>query len=206
MKRVFLIVCVGMMSLVASAQLTWNVKAGLGTAWCTTDEYGISNKTHVVGKLGVGLEKPFTQNFSVMPSLELALKGTKWKIVDSYETFEQQVNLTYLQIPILGAYRFNLSDSWNIVAKAGPYFAYALSGKVKEDSDEFDLFDKTDMEGDTANRFDAGIILGADFEYHRFVAGVEFEYGLTNIVDYGVDSGTVNIKNVAGYITVGYKF
>ena len=62
------------------------------------------------------------------------------------------------------------------------------------------------MEGDTANRFDAGIILGADFEYHRFVAGVEFEYGLTNIVDYGVDSGTVNIKNVAGYITVGYKF
>ena len=202
MKRVFLIVCVGMMSLVASAQLTWNVKAGLGTAWCPTDEDGISKKTHVVGKLGVGLEKPFTQNFSVMPSLELALKGTKWKLVDLDETFEQQVNLTYLQIPILGAYRFNLNDSWNIVAKAGPYFAYALSGNVKEDSDEYDIFDKTEMEGDTANRFDAGIILGADFEYHRFVAGVELEYGLTNIVDWG----QVDVKNVAGYITVGYKF
>lgn len=205
MKRVFLIVCVGMMSLVASAQVTWNVKAGLGTAWCTIDDNDISDETHVVGKLGVGLEKPFTQNFSVMPSLELALKGTKWKF-DGYETFEDQVNLTYLQIPILGAYRFNLNDSWNIVAKAGPYFAYALSGKekVKDDSHEYDydLFDKTDMEGNTANRFDAGIILGADFEYHRFVAGVEFEYGLTNIVD----NEDLNIKNVAGYITVGYKF
>lgn len=195
MKRVFLIVCVGMMSLVASAQVTWNVKAGLGTAWCTNDENGISKKTHVVGKLGVGLEKPFTQNFSVMPSLELALKGTKWKIDDYVETITEKVNLTYLQIPVLGAYRFNLNDSWNIVAKAGPYFAYALSGKVKEGSDELDLFDDAD-----ANRFDAGIILGADFEYHRFVAGIEFEYGFTKIVDWN------DIKNVAGYITVGYKF
>lgn len=202
MKKVFLIVCVSLMSLVASAQVTWNVKAGLGTAWCTVDEEGISKETHIVGKLGVGLEKPITQNFSVMPSLEIALKGTKWKVDDYVETFTQKVNLTYLQIPILGAYRFNLNDSWNIVAKAGPYFAYALSGKIKEDSDEYDIFDEADMEGDTANRFDAGIILGADFEYHRFVAGIEFEYGLTNIVE----REDFSTKNVAGYITVGYKF
>ncbi len=128
------------------------------------------------------------------------------------EKFDEQLDIFYLQIPVLAAYRLNLSDNWNMTLKAGPYFAVGLVGNLTTDyefmghkeHDKTNIFEsQTDgyytYEG--ANRFDVGLDLGVDFEYHRFVFGVEYELGFVSIT-----KGDGALRNGAFYATVGWKF
>lgn len=167
----------------ASAQITWNVKAGAGVAW-------IGNLDKKFGwKAGVGIEKPFSTNWLIMPTLELKQKGCTYEGLDA--------TLLYAQLPIMAAYRTRLSKSVNMTFKAGPYLAYGFSGNVSADGyDDYDFFD---VEGE---RFDYGLMLGVDFEYHRMVFGMEWEQGLANVFA----SDEVSAENAAAYITIGYKF
>lgn len=187
MKKLFSLLCMGMFAVVASAQITWNVKGGLGVASCYGDAEGLSS--HFVGKIGAGIEKPFAPNWSVMPSLEIAWKGAEY---DGNDGYKETLDLFYIQVPIVAAYRMNLNDSWNMTFKAGPYFAYGFSGKISNNQgDSEDIFD-------TVKRFDAGLDFGVDLECHRLVFGAEYELGLTKL--------TSGVKNAAAYVTVGYKF
>lgn len=207
MKKLFTIMLVLIVSLTASAQITWNVKLGGGFAMCTGD---VENTKNIfVSKVGVGLEMPLSHSLSLMPSLEFAIKGTKTSFegyaYDEYYNLEETFTPMYIQLPVVCAYRLNLNTDWNIVFKAGPYFAYGIKGDYKlkeknsgESSDNFDLF----SDGD-AKRFDIGIDAGIDFEYHRFVIGLEYEKGFSSFAASGSDS---DIYNQAAYLTVGYKF
>lgn len=194
------------MALSASAQVTWNAKLGGGIAMCAAGNDEGDMKGVFVGKIGFGLEKPITPDFSIMPSLELALKGTEWSYSAKGYSHTETYSPIYVQIPVLGAYRLNINDDWNLTIKAGPYFAYGIGGKIK--LNEIDhgeqYFDDADMFSDLdAKRFDAGIDAGIDFEYHRFVIGVEYERGF---ISFAPSDADVNIFNQAVYATVGYKF
>ena len=201
MKRLLTVVCVAMLTIAASAQITWNVKAGAGVAtlWGSGSE---GAKPHVVAKIGVGIEKPFSSNFSLMPSLEVALKGVKSNFDTYYNGYkynlDETIDLLYIQIPILAAYRFNLSDGWNMTLKAGPYAAYEVydHAKVSSGSESVSSSNKLDVK-----KFDAGVDVGFDIEYHRFVFGVEAEMGFLSLLGNSTD-----IKNLAFYATIGYKF
>lgn len=210
MKRIF---C-------ASAQVTFNAKLGGGMSWAPMSEKGsdegFDNKGLFVGKIGFGAEIPVSQNFSVMPSLELAMKGGKYEAKDDEESISSKLNVTYLQIPVMAAYRLSLNDRLNMTLKAGPYFAYGLSGNMKTtvdinnvtETEKADIFSDKEMGGKAADRFDVGGILGVDFEYHRFVVGAELECGFTDMYKASdpSDNYSVKIKNLAAYVTVGYKF
>lgn len=212
MRKFITLVCVVFCTMTAQAQITWNVKGGIGAANCYGDAEGLSN--HLVGKIGVGIEKPFSKNWSVMPSLEIAWKGAEYS-AEEEDGYKETLDIFYLQVPIVAAYRINLNDSWNITLKAGPYFAYGLSGKMKGTDDKGMSFDenifKDIVYGDpyygsywtqkAGKRFDAGLDFGVDFEYHRFVFGAEYELGLLKFAPDDKD-----VKNAAAYFTVGYKF
>ena len=201
MKKILSLVAMLMLTMAASAQITWNVKGGIGFSACYGSTEGL--KPHMVGKVGVGIEYPLSANFSLMPSVEVAIKGCEfdkdeyyWGDVEGKTYRGGSMEFTYLQIPVLGAYRFNLNDSWNITVKAGPYFAYGVDGKFKVEDQELDIYKDTN-----AKRFDVGADIGVDFEYHRFVFGAEYEIGFADM-----SSGDNTIKNMAFYLTVGYKF
>ena len=210
MKKLFILAFAMTMAMTASAQITLNIKLGGGLAFCAGMNDEGDTKAKFVGKVGVGIEAPLTANFSLMPSLEFAMKGTKWSTNESYNGYSVSLDETYsplyVQVPVLGAYRLNLNDDWNMTLKAGPYFAYGISGKVKAEastsgisaSDDADLFSDLD-----AKRFDAGVDVGVDFEYHRFVVGLEFERGF---ISFAPDEADINVYNQAFYATVGYKF
>ena len=186
------------------AQVTWNLKGGAGFASCIGDAG--SSKLKFVAKFGGGIEMPLTQNLSFMPSLEVAWKGGKYDIYDG----DAVLNLTYIQIPAVFAYRLNLSDRLNMTIKAGPYAAYALSGRIKQDYSYAGLnYNFNDnlykVNGQSivkkAKRMDVGIDIGLDFEFHRFVLGLEYEIGFISMAP-----NSSNLKNQAAYMTVGYKF
>lgn len=187
MKRFFCLVCLSMLTIAASAQITWNAKAGIGSATCYGDADGL--KAHFVGKAGVGIEKPLSANWSLMPSLEFAIKGVEEEYESYYSGSKKfSYNFYYLQIPIMAAYRINLSEQWNTTLKVGPYFAYQIANDVEEDNG--------------IKKFDAGLDVGVDFEHGRFVCGGEIEWGLTPLVKANGQS----VKNLAFYATVGWKF
>ena len=142
MKKLLTLAALIFVTVAASAQITWSVKGGVGLASYSCDDVDMDNK--IVARLGVGIEYPLTANWSLMPSLELALKGATFSesyeysdLYNSYtESWEEDFSVYYLQIPILAAYRLNLNDNWNMTIKAGPYFAYGLfgNGEYKENS------------------------------------------------------------------------
>lgn len=179
MRKIFCLLVFVTLAASASAQITWNAKGGLGLANCHGDA---DTKSVFVAKAGVGIEKPLSADWSLMPSLELAWKGAQEK------NWDNRIDLLYLQIPVVAAYRLNLSDSWNMTLKAGPYFAYNVYAK------------DSDGQGDLENKYDAGLDVGIDFEYHKFVFGLEYEYGLVSMFK------DVSIKTSAFYATVGWKF
>lgn len=192
MKKLFALICMGLFIATASAQITWNAKGGLGLAKCTGD---LETKGKFVAKAGVGIEKAFSPNWSLMPSLEIAWKGFEYE--EEYGDYSETGDMFYIQLPVLAAYRMNLNDSWNLVLKAGPYIACGLFGDFSAsgggESETIDIFD-------VAERLDIGLDFGVDFEHHRYVIGAEYEFGLTSITQEG------DIKTSAFYVTVGYKF
>lgn len=200
MKKVCLLFSLLFISILASAQITWNCKAGAGIANLRGD---VDGSMKFGWKIGVGIEKPLTANWLIMPSLEFKQKGAAYS--EEYEGTKESetLNLSYLQLPIMGAYRTRLSDALNLTLKAGPYFAYALSGKMKyeygNEKEEADFFDE-----ENGNRFDCGLAIGADFEYHRFVVGIEAEFGFVSLVKDDMDD--FKAYNTSAYITLGYKF
>lgn len=198
MKRLFSFVCVAMLAAAASAQITWNAKGGVGVATSYGDDID-GKKPHFVGKAGAGFEYPLGSNWSLMPSLEIAWKGLKNEIVEENWKSKATVDLLYAQVPVVAAYRINVSDAWNITLKAGPYFALALYDnlKVEQTSNGTSSSDNQSLE---CKIFDTGLDLGIDFERHKFVFGVEAEIGFIDLVDY------MKAKNFAFYATVGWKF
>lgn len=214
MKKIYLTIAMLCLVAGASAQITWNVKAGIGvSAFLFSDiDSNLGTKSKLVWRVGVGIETPLSQNWMFMPSIEFAQKGGKTTATDGvkgssyYYNREDDIRLSYIQIPMLFAYRTPLSDDVNITFKAGPYVAYAVSGKENSDhtsgttsnSTTIDLFKDTEY----GKRFDAGLTLGVGFEYHRVELGIEAEQGFVNMFD----SDNVKLKNSAVYVTLGYKF
>ena len=205
MKRISMLLVTVLICMVASAQITWNVKTGAGLATVVGADEGVEGKFG--WKIGVGIEKPISADWLIMSSLEFKQKGTKVPPYDEGDYSEDaDLSLTYLQLPILGAWRTRLNSELNMTLKAGPYFAYALSGKIKNTgsdgySDEWDPFDD-EVEG--WKRFDGGVLLGIDLEYHRIVAGVEFEYGILPLCK--DEEFDLTMRNMSLYVTLGYKF
>ena len=214
MKRLLSFVCVAMLTIAASAQITWNVKAGGGIATMWGGDLD-NVKPHVVAKIGVGIEKPFSSNFSLMPSLEIAWKGVKHGFTGYYysvhadrldvEEVDVSINydFLYVQIPVLAAYRINLNSDWNLTLKGGPYAGYCVYDHYKSEQSISGINYDTQSGSNEMDikKFDAGIDLGIDIEYHRFVFGVEGEMGFLSLF-----GGDAKINNLAFYASIGYKF
>lgn len=207
MKKLLFVLSLIMVSITASAQITWNVKVGGGLSTIITDEEGIGSKFG--WKVGVGIEKPIAANWLIMPTLEFKQKGASLNFADLEDSdlSDSKLQAYYIQLPIMVAFRTRLSNEVNLTLKAGPYFAYGISGSNKWDYNGTEL--KLDLFGDSddddcygGKRFECGAMIGADVEYHRFVFGIEAEYAFTDLFpDYDC-----TYNNFGAYVTVGYKF
>lgn len=204
MKRVLLSLLFTAVFSGAYAQLTWSIKASGGYAMFTGDCSFGELQGKAVGKIGLGAEVPLNRNLSLMPYLELAMKGANWSFSDEYGSQEEKYNLMYVQLPILLAYRVNLTSHWNMIFKFGPYVGLGIKGAIKLEHKCVD--EQYSREGDLFNdvgtsRFDYGANIGVDFENHNFMIGVELEKGLGSISDYDV-----GFKNQVIYASIGLKF
>ena len=118
MKKLFLCMVVALMAMGASAQVTWNLKAGLGALFEYNDKVGAYFTENAAVQANIplmGKTKPLT--FS--PSLEIEYMDTEY---DSYANFN---------LPLHLGYKFYIADAAILFPKIGPMVGVAIG----EDAD-----------------------------------------------------------------------
>lgn len=193
MKKVLLMVALAFTTLTISAQedSKWTMKAGFGMSSIVGSDVD-DVKSVLAYKVGVAYGLELSENFSILPGLEFAVKGFKSDWIDG------NIKMAYLQIPIHAAYSFSISDNMDLSVKAGPYLAYGIFGSDIEwyGGGKTNIFDSDGG----FNRFDAGVNLGASVDFGIFTAGIEYSHGLTKL-----DSDYKQYNQAFG-VVVGYKF
>ncbi|WP_455668165.1 porin family protein [Phocaeicola sp.] len=198
MKKLAFFAVFALVALVASAQnpINWSVKAGVGISNITgSDIDGTEAKFGY--KLGVGLECPFDPIWSLQTGLNFVSKGA------GIDGADAKINALYLEVPIMAAARFAVSDAANVVVSAGPYLGYGVGGKQKVEAREggTKVTIEEDTFGDDAfRRFDFGLGIGVAAEFDRIVVGLDGQFGLNKL------HKDISAKNLSAFLTVGYKF
>lgn len=184
MKKSLLFVLFALVSMVSYSQISWNVKAGMNMSNITGDA---DTDLRIGFNAGVGMEYQFTDTWSIQPSLMFSQKGFKLGDV--------KCNPLYLEVPVLAAARFAVTDNQNVVVKAGPYLAVGIAGKIKRAGSKSDYF------GDNAaKRFDFGLGFGVAYEIGQIFFGLDGGIGFIDALDGG------SSKNMNFSLGVGYKF
>lgn len=193
MKKFLMTAVLGMFALAGFSQVKWDAKFGMNFSNMTKID---ESKALPGFTLGVGMDYGFNENWSLQSGLMISSKGFKFKEGD----WKNKYRPIYLDIPILAAYKFNISDNTKFVINAGPYLAIGLGGKNKETDDEdIKLFDK---DGYDWKRFDLGIQYGIGLELSdRYLINLTGQNGFISPVDGGDDP-----KNMTFTIGVGYRF
>jgi hypothetical protein len=186
----------------AQSPIQFGVQAGLNLSSVNTDDKGVSSK--IGFNAGVTADYVLSETLYLQPALLYTVKGDKEKAAG----LDVTNTLSYLELPIMVGYKVPL-EGFTVSLKAGPYLAYGLSAKMKNNSGsgELDLYDKNDGVGGKARakRFDYGLGIGADIQFGKIVVGLAYELGLANLNNISSNSDDA-IRNVNSFLSVGYKF
>lgn len=236
MKKGLIFVLFALVSIVSYSQLSWNVKAGMTMNNMTKLE---DTKMKLGYTFGVGVDYAITDMWAIQSGLNITAKGWKSEFKDEDKDGKEvkvtnKFNPIYLELPILAAVKFDLTDNMKLVVNAGPYLALGLGGKASMDapgdpsmklfkkysynSDEADYIegwgenDDANAERSMMKRFDLGLQYGVGLEFGHYLVNLTGQYGFLKTQDaYKYDIKTDNEeklspKNMNFAITVGYKF
>lgn len=227
MKKLIWFIFLALVALRIEAQspVSFQVKAGVGMA----NLYGKETddaEAKFAYKVGVGIDYAFNRTWSLQTFLNFVSKGSKGEAED---WAKMTINELYLELPVMAALRVPVSEEMQLVLSAGPYIAYGIGGKTTVDMKERKIPTATGYEtiggkykADTfgalkdgnlgMNRFDAGLAFGVAAECHRFILGIDAQWGLTDISGdlkkmaeaMSVKKGSA--KNISAFFSLGYRF
>jgi hypothetical protein len=116
------------------------------------------------------------------------------------------LKLDYVEIPVL--FRFNIPNDKTVIhIYAGPVFAFSVKDEIEQTfrttTQTTPATVTTDDAG--AKSSDTGIAIGAQFDVHKFLVDVRYNWGLIDVVkDPGPDDPKV--KNNCFSLMFGYRF
>jgi len=114
-----------------------------------------------------------------------------------HQSTEIKSRLSYLQIPIVIKYSFDVYDDLYIQPLLGGYLSYGIGGKTKNYTTR-----EAPSSYNTFNRFDGGLRVGCGIEYSMVYAEIGYEFGLANIYD---DNFTT-ARNQNFFMNIGVNF
>jgi len=198
----------------------WGVRAGLNAStFCFSGDYAHGG-TRPGFNVGVQADIPFMQSLSFRTGLFYTMKGMKYRedlqsTLLSY-TEEENVRACYVQVPLLAAYHYAVSDKTDLQVTAGPYVAVGTNGKWRHKKNGTDYvgpagenLGKADCYGEGfLRRFDAGLQLGAGLTVNHFHVGISYDCGLANVSRSHRDymGHKVRMRNGNFSLNVGYDF
>lgn len=212
--NIVIVICLMSVSLQSFSQIQFGVKGGLNLAGMTVkgDQTNLmSDQSSKLGfHLGATADFQITKEFFIQPAVLFSTKGEKYKV--SLVDVDITTNINYIEIPINALYKMKMGK-FDLFGFAGPYFGYAISGKVKAseavlgdngDSKEQDLHIGTDKAKDDIKPIDFGLNIGAGIEMNNITFDIQYGLGFSNISV--VTDGGNSAKNHVLGLSVGYKF
>jgi hypothetical protein len=139
---------------------------------------------------GIGYELPFTEMFSLVPSVLFTTGGTVLKAGE--DSFKYVANA--LAVPVL--FKINFGGGPYVIA--GPYFSLVMGPKIT-----YDIGGETgeeDIETANMNTFQMGIVVGAGFEIpmgaNTFAIQAAYSLGFTKLNKEGEGTAKPNAINI----------
>ena len=217
-KKIIIIVLCLFSVLNGYGQLSWNAKAGMNVSK-TTNYFEPAMKPGY--QFGVGMDYYFTEHWGIQPSLILISKGVKDKF-DTYFGYDIGYhehnalldfteNRIYLEMPVMLAYRVNISNAMKLVFNGGGYISYGIGGKIKQ---TYTLYDGSTEKFNPSTffffkrtqKFDFGLGAGTALEFkNRYIISLFGEWGLKNAYTW-IESSNRKIANQSYGLNIGYKF
>ena len=184
----------------ASAQVRFGIKAGLNLANLTFSNFGeLEPDTKMLPSFQVGglVEMDFSENVGLGVGLQFHGKGTK----DGTDGSDAKITLNYIQVPVMIQYR-----NMGFFAGVGPYAAFGISGKYKEDGESEDVSFGS-SEDDDFSALDFGGTVEVGYEFGNLRATASYGMGFANAIPKDGREGTdLKIAHSAIGIALAYLF
>lgn len=144
-------------------------------------------------------------------------KGYKHSEVDYDETYNYKTTLSYLELPLMVNYKFNVGKGFTLYPSAGLYVAVGLGGKEKEIYEEisedeiYQEIYKYNAFGEygTFKRADLGYRVSASASWKQIVLSIGYEGSILNIAqNYSDEDMDISLKGRTSnvFISLGYNF
>lgn len=202
---------------ISKAQTTFGIRAGVNFQNINGKDYlddKLENDLKPGFNVGVNAELPVAPDFFVQPGVLFTTKGAKIENGNS----DYKVNTSYLEVPINFLYKPVLGTG-KLLLGIGPYFAFAVGGKLKDFNNDQDIkFEKTVTGSEYAlggspyaylKRFDAGGNLLFGYEMSNNISvQLNAQLGLVNINTEieGLSDDNTKFKNTGFGVSLGYRF
>lgn len=160
---------------VDESSVYYGVRLGLNLANLSGDGHTLGTKTGL--NLGgvIGLRLSDTTPVFLESGLYFTQRGA--------EEGKTEINLNYLEIPILIKAGFNVTDDIAVLPFIGPTLSLGISGKMKG-YDENGVFDsESSFDSDKYSRPDVGIKIGCGAEWNMIYLEAGYQFGITNVLD-----------------------
>ncbi|WP_300568558.1 porin family protein [Flavobacterium sp.] len=160
----------------SSSDAKFGIKGGVNFSNMYTND--VDDKNVLVGfNVGLFAKLPVADFISIQPEMYFTTKGAELTYNNAFAEGTAKFRLNYVEVPLL--LMINLTDNFNI--HGGPYVAYLIDGKTKNDSSN-NLFDSEDnLDSDDFNKIDAGLAVGLGIDVDKFSIGARYNYGLTTV-------------------------
>lgn len=198
MKKIYLFIVMVFLGLNVYAQDNgFGVRAGINIASMTN--YNSKVGFHVGGLYRLQILSNTPLFFE--PGLMLQLKGGKL----SQSGVSSTLNLAYVEIPAVVAYRFQLNNIWAIQPSLGPYFAFGVTGTMKQSY--MGQTQSSDMFGSNGSlkRGDVGMKIALGALIKSIYVGLGYDLSFVNLPK-NYTEGNPKLRNGSFYISAGYNF
>lgn len=209
MKKIFLTTCVlltgitAMYSQATSEMFQLGAKGGMNISNFSGDDFGDDVESRTSFHLGLVMEVPLSERFSLQPEVLYSGQGFTIESFDQDNVFDTDDNieyqLDYIQLPvILKAYLIG-----GLSVEAGPSFNF----KVNEEIDYQPADDSGDVpideEFSNIKTFDLGLAAGLSYKIggHFFLSG-RYNYGFTKIFK----DSDADVRNSVWQFGAGFMF
>lgn len=117
--------------------------------------------------MGVVVQSFLSHQFFIQSELLFSKQGKKDK--NKKTKVSKDVSLSYIQLPVYAAYKYNIGSGLNFIIGVGPYFAYCIS-------QEKDIYESH------YKKFDMGLSAMSGIQWDNLQIVVGYDLGLINSV------------------------
>ena len=173
----------------------YGLRLGLNTASVGSDDVDMDYTTRTGLNFGFVYGVQLTNTAPVW--LELGINYSEKGGTISTMDDNIKMRMTYLELPIVCKYAFDLENDVYIQPFIGGYLSVGVAGKIKDFNNRvaYDSYD-------TFNRFDGGLRLGCGAEYQMLYAEIGMAFGLADISK--DDFSSAHTQNF--FVNIGVNF